>query len=139
MTPKGVVFSMLGYLKRYCVLFLVGGAGYVAIEYLYRGKSHASMFLAGGLCVVLIRIICGRIRSRLLRLVAGGAIISLVELIFGIVFNLWLGMGVWDYSDMPLNILGQVCPYFSIAWAFLSIPALWVGNIVCGRHKLYKK
>lgn len=126
---------MLGILKRYLCLFLVGGLAYVAMEILYRGRSHYSMFLAGGLCVVLIRLFCGRMRGFLLRCLVGGIIITSVELVFGIFFNLWLGMGVWDYSHLPYNILGQVCPYFTFVWAFLTLPALWLGNIICGRHK----
>lgn len=94
------------------------------------------MFLAGGLCVVLIRLFCGGIRGIIIRCLAGGIIITSVELVFGIIFNLWLGLGVWDYSHLPFNILGQVCPYFTLIWAFLTIPALWLGNIICGPKKL---
>ena len=126
---------MLSYVRRYSFLFLLGGGIYVLIELLYRSRSHFSMFLAGGLSVVLIRIICGRIKGIVLRCLAGGIIITSVELVFGIIFNLWLGMDVWDYSHLPFNILGQVCPYFTLAWAALSIPALWLGNLICGRHK----
>ena len=126
---------MLSYVRRYSFLFLLGGGIYVLIELLYRSRSHFSMFLAGGLSVVLIRIICGRIKGFFLRCLAGGIIITAVELVFGIIFNLLLGMEVWDYSHLPFNILGQVCPYFTLAWAALSIPALWLGNLICGRHK----
>jgi uncharacterized membrane protein len=126
---------MLSYVRRYSFLFLLGGGIYVLIELLYRGRSHFSMFLAGGLSVVLIRIICGRMKGIVLRCLVGGIIITSVELVFGIIFNLWLGMDVWDYSHLPFNILGQVCPYFTLAWAALSVPALWLGNLICGRHK----
>lgn len=135
MTPKGVVFVLVGSIKRYFYLFLIGGGIYILIEMLYRGRSHFSMFLAGGLSVVLIRLVCGRIRNLLLRCLAGGIIITAVELAFGIVFNMWLGLGVWDYSHLPYNIMGQVCPYFTLIWSVLTIPALWLGNLVCGRYK----
>ena len=75
---------MLSYIKRYSFLFLAGGGIYLLIELLYRGRSHFSMFLAGGISVVLIRIICGRIKGFLLRCLAGGIIITSVELVFGI-------------------------------------------------------
>lgn len=126
---------MLSYIRRYSFLFFAGGGIYVLIELLYRGRSHFSMFLAGGISAVLIRIICGRIKGFFLRCLAGGIIITAVELAFGIVFNLLLGMEVWDYSHLPFNILGQVCPYFTVLWAALSVPALWLGNLICGRHK----
>ena len=85
--------------------------------------------------MVLIRLICGRMRGFLLRCLMGGIIITSVELVFGIIFNLWLEMGVWDYSHLPYNILGQVCPYFTLIWAALTTPALWLGNLICGRYK----
>jgi uncharacterized membrane protein len=27
----------------------------------------------------------------------------------------------WDYSNMPLNINGRICVYFSIFWGFLAL------------------
>ena len=36
------------------MLFLLGGTGYVLMELLYRGRSHYSMFLAGGVCFLLL-------------------------------------------------------------------------------------
>ena len=38
----------------------------------------------------------------------------------GCIVNLLLGFHVWDYSDLPLNILGQICIPFSIIWFFIS-------------------
>lgn len=49
-----------------------------------------------------------------------GVAITTVEFIAGLIINVWLGMGVWDYSAMPGNIMGQVCPQYLIVWVFLS-------------------
>lgn len=49
-----------------------------------------------------------------------GAAITAVEFIAGLIINVWLGMGVWDYSDMPGNIMGQVCPQFLVMWVVLA-------------------
>lgn len=46
----------------------------------------------------------------------GALIITAVELIFGVIFNIKYNMGVWDYSNMPLNLLGQICLPFSVLW-----------------------
>ena len=46
----------------------------------------------------------------------GAAIITAVEFVFGIIFNLYLNMNVWDYKGVPLNILGQICLPYSILW-----------------------
>lgn len=32
------------------------------------------------------------------------------------------------YSDMPGNLMGQVCPQFSVAWFFLSAAAIKLEN-----------
>ena len=47
--------------------------------------------------------------------------ITAIELIFGIFDNLIMGWQVWDYSEMPLNFMGQICLSFSLYWYLLSV------------------
>lgn len=54
------------------------------------------------------------------RCLAGMIIITGIELVFGIVFNIILKEHVWDYSNMPMNFLGQICVPFSLLWFALS-------------------
>jgi len=105
-------------------LFLLGALGYPAIEILWRGYTHPTMALAGGISAVLLfRINRGLARGALpLRLLASGATITLIELTFGVIFNLGLGMAVWDYSDLPLSLLGQICLPYSLLWCLLALP-----------------
>ena len=105
-------------------LFLLGALGYPAIEILWRGYTHPTMALAGGISAVLLfRINRGLARGALpLRLLASGAAITLIELTFGVIFNLGLGMAVWDYSDLPLSLLGQICLPYSLLWCLLALP-----------------
>ena len=49
-TPEVIV---LGILKEF-LLFILGGSAYVALEWLWRGWSHISMFFAGGTCFLLL-------------------------------------------------------------------------------------
>ena len=49
------------------------------------------------------------------------AAITAVEFVTGLILNVWLGLGVWDYSDLPWNVMGQIWPEFAILWFFLSI------------------
>lgn len=106
------------------LLFLLGGGGYVLIELLYRGRSHFSMFLAGGVCFLLL----GKLeeaRPRLpgvLRPLAGAGIITMVELGFGMLFN--RDHSVWDYRGIPGNYLGQICPRFFFLW----VPLAWAAG-----------
>lgn len=45
------------------------------------------------------------------------AAITALEFVTGLVLNVWLGLGVWDYSHLAGNILGQNLPavYFAVA------------------------
>ena len=49
-----------------------------------------------------------------------GVAITVVEFVAGLIINVWLGMGVWDYSAMPGTIMGQVCPQFLAMWMILA-------------------
>ena len=102
------------------LLFFLGGGGYVLIELLYRGRSHVTMFLAGGTAFLLLGKL-EEVRPRLpglLRPVAGAGIITMVELFFGMVFN--RDYRVWDYRGVPGNYLGQICPRFFLIWVALA-------------------
>ena len=56
------------------------------------------------------------------RLFIGGFIVgSIVEYLVSWIGELLLGVKWWDYSDMPLNINGRICVYFSIFWGFLAL------------------
>lgn len=97
------------------------------IELLWRGYSHWTMFIVGGLCFTMLGVINEVFTfemSLIDQMAIGACIITLVEFLSGCIVNLWLGWNVWDYSDMPLNILGQIClPYVGL-WFLLSGPAI---------------
>ena len=118
---------MLKYIKKAAILFIVGGSAYVIIELLWRGHTHWSMAIAGGLCFIIVGGI-NELFSWSMPLILQGAIgsaaITVVEFIFGLVFNIWLDLNVWDYSNMPLNIMGQICVPFMLLWIPLSIVAI---------------
>lgn len=122
------------------ILFLIGGFIYVAIELGFRGHSHWTMFLLGGLCFILIGGLNNYIpweMSIIKQGIIGALIITSLEFIFGLVLNLYLNLGIWDYSNMPFNILGQICLPFSIAWFFLSLVAIFVDDWL--RYILFKE
>lgn len=103
-------------------LFVIGGVGYVLIELMWRRRSHASMFFVGGLCFELMGAIHTRLTRWALPLRCGlcALTVSAVELVSGCILNRWLRLGVWDYSKMRCNILGQVCLLYSLLWCLLS-------------------
>lgn len=108
---------------RPLVLFGVGGAIYIIMELLWRGYSHWTMFIVGGLCFVLIGLINEYYNYDMplvKQMIIGACIVTAVEFISGCIVNLWLGWNVWDYSDMPFNILGQICLPYTALWFLLS-------------------
>lgn len=113
-------------LAEYMFVFLTGACIYYVIELLWRGYSHITMFFAGGICFSLIYFFEKRLSElRLIyRCIIYSLLITAVEFVFGVIFNLILHMNVWDYSHRAFNILGQVCPLFVVLWAFLSVPAI---------------
>ncbi len=110
-------------IKRIAIFFVIGGIGYAAIELLWRGRTHPTMVVAGGVCFVIFSWIAERFEGRSLILKAAlcATLVTAVELVFGVVFNMMLGMQVWDYSNVPFNLYGQICPSFSALWGLLGL------------------
>lgn len=109
------------------VLLVIGGTTYFCIEMLWRGYSHVSMFFVGGICFVLIGLINEFISwdmGFMQQCLIGACIVTSVEFIAGMILNVWLDLGVWDYSNMSLNIYGQICLSFFFAWIVLSSLAI---------------
>lgn len=101
----------MGIIKK-AMLFSVGGICYVALELLWRGHSHSSMFVAGGSCFMLL----GKLKActPVVKALGGAGMITFVELITGLLVN--RKHQVWDYRDLPLNYKGQICLPYSLLW-----------------------
>lgn len=112
------------------VLFYLGGMAYMALELMFRGWSHGSMFLAGGTCFLLLGGL-QEVRPRLpllLRATMGSLAITSVELLAGLLVN--RGYRVWDYRGEPFNFHGQICLRFTLMWIPVSIAAFWLYDLV---------
>ena len=113
--------------KEIAVLFLIfafGGAVYSLLETLYRGYTHWTMALTGGACSATLYALSKPLAKLRLwtKCGIGALVITSYEFIVGCIVNLWLGWRVWDYSSLPGNLLGQICPLFSLIWFFLCAP-----------------
>lgn len=109
------------------ILFLIGGISYYVIEILWRGYSHSSMVLLGGACFFLIGLINERFTFEMplwKQQIISTGIVTTLEFIFGIILNRVFDLGVWDYSALPFNLLGQISLHYSVAWFFLSAIAI---------------
>ena len=117
----------MGYVRK-GAMFLLGGGAYIALELLWRGRSHVSMFAAGGLCLLLI----GELEEQSgdlplpVRMLVDAGVITLVELATGLLVN--RDYHVWDYRSVPINFKGQICLPFSLLW----VPVSWIGMRIYG-------
>lgn len=115
------------HINKAVTLFLIGAAAYAGIEVLWRGHTHWTMAVLGGILFLLL----GGINEVLpwkmplaLQCCIGAVMVTAAEFLAGLILNVWLGMNIWDYSDVPGNILGQICPQFIGAWLGLSLVAI---------------
>lgn len=118
---------------KYLILFLLGGFAYYGIEILWRGYSHWSMIICGGICFIYAGLQNEQVEwdypfwKQVLRV---EAFILIAEFITGCIVNLWLGLNVWDYSGLWGNILGQTCPQFALLFLPLSAIAIVIDDFV---------
>lgn len=125
---------------EYTFLFILGGSIYYIIEILYRGYSHYSMFILGGICLILIGIINEFFKWNMYietQIIIGLIIVLILEFVTGCIVNLWLKWNIWDYSNMPLNLLGQVCLPFALLWIPLVFIAILLDDYI--RYKLFNE
>lgn len=127
------------------VVWLTGGIVYYFAEILFRGYSHFSMMICGGLCFLLV----GNIGNLILNskdniiisiikiMLIGAMIITTLEYITGMIVNVKYNLKVWDYSDMKYNVNGQICLLYSFFWALISLICVYVYNLM--EEYLFKK
>ncbi len=118
---------------KYAFLFWFGGATYVALEILWRGYSHWSMLLLAGILFIIIGLLneiwSWNLKFRYQVLIST-AIATTLELFTGLIVNICLGWNIWDYSNIPLNFLGQICLPYTFLWIALSAVAIILDDVL---------
>lgn len=120
-------------LIKYAVLFFFGGLVYYLIEILWRGYSHWTMIILGGLCFVAVGLINNILPWNMvieLQALIGAVLITSLEFVVGLIVNVNLGWDIWDYSNVPFNFLGQICLPFSLLWYMLSIIVIFTDDYI---------
>ena len=114
---------------EYLLVYTIGGLLYACIELAWRGWTHWSMVLCGGLCFLMMYICADLPLSLPKKWLLSTAAVTAAEFYTGCLVNLRLQWNIWDYSSERWNLLGQICPKFILLWFFISIP----GTALCLR------
>ena len=111
---------------------LAAGLIYVGIELAWRGHTHWTMCVLAAIIFVLAGSLDEHRRPPPFwaQVLIGAVIATALELAAGLILNVWLGLGIWDYSNMSGNVLGQICPQYSVAWAGLMVIAIKLENLM---------
>lgn len=113
-------------------MFLLGSLGYSLLEILFRGYTHWTMTLLGGICCAVLYVISACKWSVIAKGLAGAGAITALELTAGVIINIVFRWNVWDYSQVPMNFLGQICLPFTFMWFILSLAAMFLCSKVRG-------
>lgn len=117
-------------IKEMIIVFGTGCFAYALIEVLFRGFTHWTMFITGGLVFCILYYVFNYFREgNILKIgLLGASLITTVEYSVGCIVNLAMGMNVWDYSGNAFNLYGQICPSFFLAWFGISIPVFFLST-----------
>lgn len=117
-------------LIRIFILWFCLGMIYLTIEGFWRGWTNIVMLPIGGFCGIAIGAINQSSRFYKTKMVwqslIGAIIVLIVEFVSGLILNVWLDLGIWDYTGKFGNIAGQICVQYGILWFFLMPFAIWV-------------
>ena len=144
------------FLKNF-IIFSVGFTIYQIIEGLFKNFmiiiSNGSylrsesflMGLIGGGALLLIGLINKKFAWNIpiwIQSLVGGIGILLFEFAVGLFMNKFFcphyGITlIWDYSSVPGNILGQICPQYFIIWVLLAALCILIDDYL--RYKIYNE
>lgn len=125
-------------LIKVLVLWALLGTVYFVLEGLWHipsgGYANIVMLPIGGLCGVCVGMInqlpCFYRAKILTQCIISTLVILLIEFVSGCVLNIWLDLGIWDYSDKAFNVLGQICLPYGVLWFLLSPVAIWLEDML---------
>ena len=125
--------NKLKIITKYLFLGIIGSIVYMNLEILWRGYTHWTMGILGGICFICLGLINELLSWEtplVLQMLIGSTVITILEFITGCIVNLWLDWNIWDYSDLPYNLLGQISLFSSIGWIGLSLVGIVLDDYI---------
>lgn len=112
-----IIYSVAGYIIE--TLFALVRYGVLESRQSFLYGPFCSIYGVGAVIMILF---LQYFKRNSITLFIGGFIIgSITEYLLSLVGELILHVKWWDYSNMPLNINGRICFYYSIFWGILAI------------------
>lgn len=112
-----IIYSVVGYIIETIFGIITKGTWESRQSFLY-GPFCAIYGLGAALMIMFLH----KYSKKYTTLFLGGFVVgSIIEYLVSWIGEILLGVKWWDYSNMPLNINGRVCVYFSIFWGFLAL------------------
>lgn len=119
-----IIYSVIGYIIETIFGMITKGVWESRQSFLY-GPFCAIYGLGAVVMIVSLQYFNKNYNT----LFIGGFIVgSIVEYIVSWYGEIFLNVKWWDYSDMPLNINGRICVFFSLFWGFLAIYLMSYAN-----------
>ena len=112
-----IIYSILGYIIETLFGIATKGVWESRQSFLY-GPFCAIYGVGAALMIIFLHKYSKRYNTLF---VLGFIIGSIVEYLVSFFGEIILHVKWWDYSNMPLNINGRICVFFSIFWGFLAI------------------
>lgn len=112
-----IIYSIAGYIIE--TLFALVRYGVLESRQSFLYGPFCSIYGVGAIIMILF---LQYFKRNSITLFVGGFIIgSITEYLLSLIGELILHVKWWDYSNMPLNINGRICFYYSIFWGILAI------------------
>lgn len=108
--------------------FCLGGIGYYIIETIYRtllhrGLTHWTMFIIGGLSLIVILNIDEHYRlPMVVKALWSGGIITCMEFILGYIYTYILHKPIWTYGTV--DFMGVISLTWSLLWCGMALIVL---------------
>lgn len=135
-----ILYSLMKKLLKNLYRFCLGGIGYYLIETVYRallhrGDVHWTMFIIGGLSLIVILDIDKHTRLPIIiKALWSGGVITSMEFILGYIYTYILHKPIWTYATA--DFMGIISFTWALLWCGLALLVLIGKRII---HKITKQ